>query len=148
MDLDPLRTLEHVHGHLGWLGAALLVHPAILLRDHERRAHLAVATSTALVTVGAALGMWLYVGYRAQLKRAIFTTSPTVGLVFERKEHLAFAAVMLAWAGCAAYFAATRAKDELRTTLRVIAFRSFVGAAALALVVAVLGTWVAIYESF
>jgi len=148
MDLDPLRTLEHVHGHLGWLGAALLVHPAILLRDRKRRAHLAVGIATALVTVGAALGLWLYVGYREQLKRGIFQAAPAIGLLFERKEHLAFAAVMFAWTGCAAYFAASRAKDELRASLRTIAFRAFVGAAALAILVAVLGTWVAIYKGF
>lgn len=148
MDLDPLRTLEHVHGHVGWLGAALLVHPAILLRDRKRRAHVAVGASTAIVTAGAALGTWLYVGYRAELKREIFQASPAMGLLFERKEHLAFAAVMLAWAGCGAYFAATRASDELRPTLRTIASRAFAGAAAFAIAVAVLGTWVAIYKGF
>ena len=148
MALDPLRLFEHVHGHLGWLAAALLVHPAIVLRDRTRRAHLAVALSTVVVTLGGAGGAWLYVAYRQLLKREIFIGSPVIGLVFERKEHLAFGAIVLAWAGCAAYFAAPRATRELRPVLRTIAFRSFVGSATLALIVAVMGTIVAVYKSF
>jgi hypothetical protein len=149
MALDPLRLVEHVHGHLGWLAAALLVHPAILLRNRARRAHLAVALTTALVTVGAGLGAWLYVAYRAQLKQSMFIHARSYGLLFERKEHLAFGAVMLAWAGCAAYFAALHsAAEPVRASLRTIAFRAYVAAAALALVVAALGTVVATYKSF
>ena len=148
MPLDPLRLSEHVHGHLGWLAAALLVPPAIVLRDRRRRANMAVALSTAAVTIGAAGGAWLYVAYREQLKQQIFIHAPAIGLLFERKEHLAFGSVVLAWAGCAAYFAAPRATPATRTTLRTIAFRSFVASAALALVVAALGTIVAVYKSF
>lgn len=148
MPLDPLRLSEHVHGHLGWLAAALLVHPAIVLRDRRRRAHLAVALSTGMVTLGAGGGAWLYVAYREQLKQHIFQTAPAIGLLFERKEHLAFGAVALAWAGCAAYFAASRATPDARATLRTIAFRSYVASAFLAIVVAVLGTIVAVYKSF
>jgi hypothetical protein len=148
MELDPLRVLERVHGHAGWLGAAALVHPAVLLRSRTRRAHLTVALSTALVTSVAALGLLLYVEYRERLKRQIFTEAPEVGFLFERKEHLAFGAVMLAWAGCAAYFAAARAASPLRETLRTIAFRAFVASAALATAVASIGTYVAIFESF
>ncbi len=146
--LDSLRLWEHVHGHIGWLATALLVHPAIVLRNRTRRAHLAVGLATGLVTVGAGLGLWLYVAYRDRLKQHIFIDAPSIGLLFERKEHLAFGAVLLAWAGCAAYFAASRAEVELARTLRTIAFRAFVASAALTAVVAVLGTWVAIYRSF
>ncbi|MDB5220684.1 MAG: hypothetical protein JWO86_8611, partial [Myxococcaceae bacterium] len=32
MLLEATRLMEHVHGHLGWLAAATLVHPAIVLR--------------------------------------------------------------------------------------------------------------------
>lgn len=138
-----------MHGHLGWLAAALLVHPAIVLRDRRRRAHLAVSLSCAFVTVASAIGAWVYVAYRDQLRQAIFLSWPAVGLLMERKEHLAFASVVLAWAGTAAYFGAPRAKDDaMRTTLRTIAFRAFACAAALAIVVAVLGTIVAVHKSF
>jgi hypothetical protein len=148
MSLDPVRLFEHVHGHLGWLAAVALLHPAILLRNRTRRAHLSVLLSTALVTLVCAGGAWLYVAYRERLKQSIFVEARWVGLLFDRKEHLAFGALLLAWAGAAAYFAAPRARPALRTLLRTIAFRAFVASAALALLVAVLGTVVATYKSF
>lgn len=146
--LDPLRLAEHVHGHIGWLAAALLVHPAIVLRNRQRRAHLAVALATIAVTLGAAGGAWLYVAYREQLKQQIFIHAPGIGYLFERKEHLGFGSVLLAWAGCAAYFAAPRATPEARAALRTIAFRAFAASAVLAIAVAVLGTIVAVHKSF
>lgn len=148
MLLDPVRLIEHVHGHLGWLAAALLVHPAIVLRSRRRRAHWAVGLSTGLVTVASAIGVWLYVAYRERLKQGIFLRAPVIGLLFERKEHLAFGAVLLAWAGAAAYFAAARATPPTAERLRTVAFRAFCGSAALAVLVAVLGTVVAVYRSF
>lgn len=148
MLLDPVRLAEHLHGHLGWLAAATLVHPAIVLRSRTRRAHLAVSLSTGFVTVAAAIGLWIYVAYRERLKQGIFLHAPSVGLLFERKEHLAFGAVMLAWAGAAAYFAAPRAAPDTRQRLRTVAFHSFCASAALAVLVAVLGTVVAIYRGF
>lgn len=147
--MDLLRLAEHAHGHVGWLAAALLVHPAIVLRDRRRRAHLAVVLSSAFVTVASAVGAWIYVAYRDQLRQAIFVSSPAVGLLMERKEHLAFASLVLAWAGTAAYFGAPRAKEgPVRESLRTIAFRAFACSAALAVVVAVLGTIVAVEKTF
>jgi hypothetical protein len=140
MSLDPLRLIEHIHGHLGWLSAAALVHPAIVLRDRARRANLAVGLATTFVTVASGIGVWLYVSYREKLRQGIFLHAPAIGLLFERKEHLAFGAVVLAWAGASAYVAASRATPEVRGSLRTIAHRSFVAA--------VLGTVVAVYRSF
>ena len=148
MSLDLARLFEHVHGHLGWLAVAVLVHPAIVLRRPERRAHLAVVLATVLVSLAGGLGAWLYVAYRERLKQQIFIHAPGIGLLFERKEHLAFAAIVLAWSGCVAYFVAPRATPALRGTLRTIAFRSYVASAALATIVAILGTIVAVYRSF
>ena len=148
MGLDFLRLVEHVHGHLGWLAAALLVHPALVLRRPDRRAHVAVGLATSLVTLGAGIGIWLYGGYRTHLKQQIFVASPRVGFLFERKEHLALGAVLLAWAGCAAYVAADRAKPPVRLPLRMFAWRAFAASAALAIVVAVLGTVVAVFRTF
>lgn len=148
MLLDPARLIEHVHGHLGWLAAATLVHPAVVLRSRTRRAPWAVGVSTAFVTVASGLGVWIYVAYRERLKQGIFLHAPAIGFMFERKEHLAFGAVVLAWAGAAAYFAAPRATPKMRETLRTIAFRAFCASAALAVLVALLGTIVAVYKTF
>ncbi len=148
MSLDPLRLVAHVHGHLGWLAAAALVHPAVVLRRAERKAPWAVAASVVLVTLAAALGAWLYPSYRESLRPLVFLDARSLGLAFERKEHLAFGAVLLAWGGGAAYAASGRAEAATRVVLRRAAHRAFVAAAALAVVVAVLGTTVAVVRGF
>jgi len=71
-----------------------------------------------------------------------------VGFLFERKEHLAFGAIFLAWAGAAAYAAAIGASDEVRGPLRSVAHWAFVAAALLAVATAALGTAVASFRSF
>ncbi|MCL2779777.1 MAG: hypothetical protein FWD73_17430 [Polyangiaceae bacterium] len=149
MPFDLHRAIEHVHGQAGWLSAALLIHPAIALRSRTRNVGLTVLLSTALATLTSASGAWLYVGYRESLKRDIFQHARSVGLLFERKEHLAFAALMLAWAGVIAYFTSTRAASiGIRNSLRTMAFRSFACSAVLAVLTAIFGTWVGIYRSF
>ncbi|MEO8799893.1 MAG: hypothetical protein ABI551_18500 [Polyangiaceae bacterium] len=148
--LDPIRLTEHLHGHLGWLAAAILVHPAIVLR-RRIEADWAVGSAVAFVTIAGALGASLYPAYRERLKQTIFQQSPTVGYLFERKEHLAFAAVALAWVGGLAYLTArTLPKDhaDLRPPLQKAAHASFVLAAALALSVAALGTYIATFKTF
>jgi len=102
MTFDVVRIAEHIHGHLGWLATAILVHPAVLLRDRKRRAHLAVGLAVLFPTVVGAVGMWVYGPYRDRIKQSIFIDARWVGLLFERKEHLAFAAILLSWAGGAA----------------------------------------------
>jgi hypothetical protein len=141
---DPIRVLEHVHGHLGWLATAALLHPALLLRNPRRKAHLSVGLATAFVTVTGALGAYLYEPYRDNVKQQLFIHTPDVGYLFERKEHLAFGAVLLAWAGAIAYAAATRAEEPVRGSLRTFAFRAFAFACLLAVCTAVLGVAVAV----
>jgi hypothetical protein len=146
--IDPIRIAEHLHGHLGWLAAAALLHPAILLRNAKRRAHLAVASSVGLVTLVGAVGVSLYDPYRDRLKQQIFIHAPRIGYLFERKEHFAFGAIVLAWAGAAAYVGSRRAEGGVHASLRTFAFRAFVLAAAMAAVTAALGTVVASYSTF
>jgi hypothetical protein len=148
MAFDVVRVVEHVHGHLGWLAAAALLHPAILLRNKNRKANLSVALSTGFATSQGVLGVWLYGPYRDRLKQHIFIEAPWVGLMFERKEHLAFGAILLAWAGASAYAVALGARDEVRVPLRVFAFRAFAVSSALAIATAALGTLVASYQTF
>lgn len=145
---DPLRVAEHVHGHMGWLAAIALLHPAILLRRRERRAHLSVGLAALAVTFAGALGVAIYGGYREKLRQPIFKQAAWVGYAFERKEHLAFGVVMLSWAGALAYLAASFTHGETRASLRRAAHWSFVIAAVVAVVTATLGTIVAAYKTF
>jgi hypothetical protein len=146
--LDPLRVEEHLHGHLGWLAAIALAHPAILLRRTQRRAHLAVGLAVALVTLAAGIGVNMYPAYRETLRQPIFVGSARLGYLFERKEHLAFGAVMLAWTGGVAYAATWFAVGGVRASLGRVAHWAFVAAAVFAVVTAALGTVVAAYKTF
>ena len=146
--LDLLRVQEHLHGHLGWLAAIALVHPAIVLRDARRRANWAVGLSVAVVTVAAALGALMYEAYRETLRQPIFAAAPAIGYLFERKEHLAFGAVMLSWLGGISYAASSSANAGVRESLRKAAHRAFIAAAVLAIATAALGTIVAAYRTF
>ena len=146
--LDPLRIQEHVHGHLGWLAAIALVHPAILLRRTKRKADLSVLLGVATVTLVGGLGVAMYGDYRDRLRQPIFQHAPAIGYLFERKEHLAFGAILLAWAGAVAYLAATKLEGGTQERLRRAAHWSFVAAAAMAVVTAALGTVIAAYRTF
>jgi hypothetical protein len=92
--------------------------------------------------------VWLYTPYREKLRQSIFLDAPAIGRLFERKEHLAFGVVVLAWAGAAAYFAAPHARDAVRQELRSIAFRAFLLSACMSVIVAMLGTVVAVFRTF
>jgi F0F1-type ATP synthase membrane subunit c/vacuolar-type H+-ATPase subunit K len=146
--IDPVRIQEHVHGHIGWLAAIALIHPAVVLRRPKRKAHLAVGLSVAIVTLAAGLGVSIYGDYRDRLRQSIFQHAKVVGYLFERKEHLAFGAVLLAYAGAVAYAVATRVEGDARDRLRKAAHWSFVAAAAMAVVTAALGTVIAAYKTF
>lgn len=144
-----LRVAEHIHGHMGWLSVAALLHPAILLRNAKRRARLAVSLTTGLVTASGLLGAWIYPEYRARLRHALFVEAPTVGWLFERKEHLAVGAIGFAWIGCIAHLTARSFEDEaLRRTVSVMAHRAYVIAFVLSLAVACLGVAVATHSTF
>ncbi|HEY1535037.1 MAG TPA: hypothetical protein VGF76_13515 [Polyangiaceae bacterium] len=142
-----LRLAEHIHGHLGWLSTLALFHPAVLLRSRPRRALLAAALATGLVTLTGMIGVGLYPAYRTLLKPSIFVAAPAVGNAFERKEHLAMAVVALAWVGLLAHWAQCR-DQRLAPRLSRIAFVAYAGAAALATVSAALGVVVAVQRSF
>ncbi len=148
--LDPLRVGEHLHGHLGWLAALALAHPAILLRNHGRRAHLSVALAVAVCTLAGAVGASLYPAYREKLRQPIFAQAPSIGFLFERKEHLAFGALLFAWMGAAAYWGASARYVDVgaRTSLRKAAHWAFVASAILAFATAGLGTVIAVYRTF
>ena len=147
--IPPIRVLEHVHGHLGWLGVAALLHPAIPLRNPKRRAPLAVVITTALVVATSLLGFYIYPEYRARIKHDIFVETPRLGWLFERKEHLAVGALAFALVGCIAHLSLpVFAEVDTRRTVARLAHRAYVVAAALATMVAAFGVAVASYRSF
>jgi hypothetical protein len=148
MQLITVRLLEHLHGHLGWLTAAALWHPAIVLRRGRRKAHLAVALPTVLLTLVAAIAVPVYDVYRERLKQSVFLESMNFGYLIERKEHLAFGALMLVWAGALAYGLSFRAQEGTRESLHRLAHRAFLAAAVLSTIVAVFGTAVAVFKTF
>jgi hypothetical protein len=147
MTAFELRLVEHIHGHLGWLSALSLLHPAVLLRARPRRALLAAALSTGLVTLTGVLGVGLYPAYRITVKPGLLLAAPRVAEAFERKEHLGMAVVALSWLGLVAHLAQCR---ELRLAfpLSRLAFVAYAGAAALAVLSASLGLAVAVHSSF
>lgn len=146
--MNVLRVIEHLHGHAGWLAVAALVHPSVLLRRRGRRAHLSVGLAASIVTVVACVGLSLYVPYCDTLRPSIFQAAPDVGLMFERKEHLAFGVVLASWLAALAYFGSWRVEGETRDRLHALSHRAFVIAALLAAAVASLGTYVASYRTF
>jgi hypothetical protein len=143
MTNDTLRLLERVHGHLGWLAAAALVHPAIMLRNPKRRARLSVVLAALFATAAGGFGAFIYPHYSRGLRRVVYVASLRYGLLFERKEHLAFAALALAWAGCLLHLSASGNEHRARA-----AHVAFVASAALPTVVATMGTLIASFRSF
>jgi hypothetical protein len=143
-----LRALELAHGVVAWLALAALVAAAILAlrRSDGRRALVAVAIATLLVTVAAALGFALHADFDARLRQHLFIRSATLGWMFERKQHFAVVAVLLAWSGALAELARRafpREKAQGRDALARTVGRSFVAAAGLAAFAAVVGAVVA-----
>lgn len=143
-----LRFLERVHGHLGWLAVAALLHPALLLRNPRRRATTSILLTTLFVTLAGGLGAWIYPDYRTQLKLRIFVTAPEIGWMFERKEHLAVGVICFCWIGCLAHFSVPWFPDPHRETVARLAHRSFLLAFGMGVAVGIIGVLVATYASF
>ena len=123
---------ERIHGHLGILGLALLLHPVLTLpasRTWTRRT--AWFAALALV-VPFGLGWWLYPEYRADEKPHL---PVLLRDAFEVKEHLAALAVGLVIPGAIA----ARGGEAARRIARHL-----LGAAWLcALAAGLLGVWIA-----
>ncbi len=138
-----VSLLERAHGHLGWLAAAALAHPAWLLGKPGRRAPASVIASSALVTAAGAAGAWLYGPYRERVRQPLFAEAPRIGWLFERKEHLALGAVLLAWCGALAHLAPAPGDPGRGALLEAMARRAFRASFLFALLAALFGTVVA-----
>jgi len=139
--------VEALHGHAAVLAAAALAHPAVLLRKGapmSPRTRLSVGLTVGLVLVAFASGLTIYGAYVDKVRVQLFLHSERAGLLFETKEHIAFAVTAITFgAGVCAWFAPKEAR-ELRRASAV----GFGVAAALCLVTSGLGTYIASVHGF
>jgi hypothetical protein len=145
--MTGLRLLETIHGHLGVLAAAALLHPAILLRKGRPLSpglRLALTLSTLTVVLAFATGLWIYPAFRGDVRPLLFRASIRAGFLFETKEHLAYAVIATALGGCACAWAAPREARQLRRAAAV----SYAVSALLCLVTVGLGSYVASVQGF
>jgi hypothetical protein len=94
--------LERIHGHLGWLGVALMVHPVLTLGRPgrpSRATRTAAWLAAALVTLPSTMGWLLYPTYRTKVKPGLLVDALPYAMAFETKEHLALMTLALAWGG-------------------------------------------------
>jgi len=141
------RWLVAVHGYLGVLAAAALLHPALSLRTGKplsRRGHYAMLAATFLTIATFGGGLTVYGKYREIVKRQLFSDSLRAGLLFETKEHLAVTVLCFSVGACVAVLFA----PKQATALRRVAALLFVLAAVTAITVVLLGTHVSSVRSF
>lgn len=142
-----LRILETVHGHLAILAAAALIHPAISLRRGRpmtRGRRWSVALTTLFVVLAFGTGVAIYGDYREVVRRDLWLTDPVAGLLFETKEHIAWAVLTLSLGAGAAAFVAPKDAREMRQAAAIV----YAVAAAICIVTIALGTYVAAVRSF
>jgi hypothetical protein len=97
--IETLRVIERIHALAAWAAtAALLVAARVFASSSSlarRWARTAGTGAVALIVAAAALGLTLHDPYRARLRQRLFIASKALGWLFERKQHAAFAAVLL-----------------------------------------------------
>ena len=116
MTFDAARVVEHAHGHLGWLAAAVLAHPGFVLWRGKRKAHFSVACAAVVPTLAGALGMWVYGPYRDRVKQSIFIDARWIGLLVREEGTPRVRRYPPGWAGAAAYALSVSA-ETFRSTL-------------------------------
>lgn len=133
--------LERLHGHLAWLGLAVLLHPVITLRRRavvSRGARLSVVLAVVLLALPSAMGWWLYPTYRVQVKPTLLHGAVPWLLAFETKEHLAFFSLALAVGGAGALLLAPRSPVAQKAAWSLLATGWLCGA-----MVGILGSLIA-----
>lgn len=109
--------LEQLHGLLGVLGAALILHPVVTLRTAKRPSRWTQFTAdlgAALWVAPFVIGWQIYPSYRHHIKPRLWVEQHQVALSFESKEHLAFLATTLAVAGALTLRAGSRERELVR----------------------------------
>jgi peptidoglycan/LPS O-acetylase OafA/YrhL len=145
--MTVLRLLETVHGHLALLAAAVLLHPAWILRKGQRPsrgAAIAVAATVLLVLLAFGSGLFIYGDYRALVRAGLFRANAAAGIMFETKEHLAYGVLATTLGAAACTFLAPSEGKELRRAAAAL----FLIAAALCLATVALGSYIASVHGF
>lgn len=146
MSPAAVHLVARAHAVVAWVAtAALIVALPLLLVARRRRTTLAISAAAALaITLTGALGALLDAPYRSRIRQHLFGQSPALGWLFERKEHLAFGAILLAWAALSTLVAARISRDPARAgDLHAAARVAAIASAGLALAAAVMATIVA-----
>lgn len=103
MSVEALRAIARAHGIAAAVATAALIMALGLLffeqRSGRRRAFAVGAVAVASITLAGALGLLLDDAYRSRLRQRLFVEAPALGWLFERKQHLAFGAILLGWSG-------------------------------------------------
>jgi hypothetical protein len=116
MTTDTLRWLAGVHGVLAWAATLGLTAAAIAQRQWGQgtaKGRAIVAAAAAVLVSGAfGVGLRLDLPYRGRLRQQVFIDAPALGWLFERKLHLSFGAVALAWCAVALLAASAAAAQH------------------------------------
>lgn len=150
MTVEALRLLTKAHGALAWASVVATAAAAWLTssrRSSGRDLPLKAASlASGTLAIATALGLALHEPYQRGLRQRVFTQSPRIGWLFERKEHFAFGAVALALSAlaalCALELRASRS-DAATLHLRAAAVRAYAASAVLAAIAAAISSIVA-----
>ena len=146
MSPDALHLIARAHGVVAWIAtAALAVALPQIFRAARGRVTIAIsAAAAAAITLCGVLGVLLEAAYRSRIRQQIFVRSPSLGWLFERKQHLAFGAIVLAWCTLSTMVAAQLSRDPERARdLHAAARLAGIVAAGLALAASVMAAIVA-----
>ncbi len=126
--------LERLHGLVGVLAVALLLHPLLLLRGGaaEARVSRAAGWAALLVALAALSGIALYPSYRALVRPGLLQDHRALFWTFERKEHLGAFSLFFALSG----LLALRSKGRLGAALLGLSLVTAALAAGFGLVIA------------
>ena len=141
MSPDALHLLARAHGVAAWIATATLTAALpLLIRARGARITAAItALATVAITICGGLGALLEAAYRSRLRQQLFVRSPSLGWLFERKEHLAFGAIVFAWCTLSTMVAARLSRDPRRVNdLHAAARLAAIASAGLALAASVM----------
>jgi len=132
MTAATLHAMELFHGAVALVATSAVAWAALgAVRGRLPGTRLACLAAT-LAAVAGASGMALEGAYRSRIRVQVFARSPGLGWLFERKQHLAFGAIVLALGAASVVFALRTADASTSPHLSRAARRALVASALLA----------------